>query len=353
MKNNTTERLIGSTVEVNAAAMDAGSGLKTIFLSPMGEVDSTNEPFILDEEGVESIQRALAAHGLPVPIDYEHQGLTGYAAANGPVPAAGWISKVWSEGGALYGLVKWNARARELIQADEYRYLSPVFNTELPTKGGSLRRAVGFHSAALTNKPAIRGMRRVAAKETDEPMNEPSAMMFDKLRKALSLADDADPAAVLEAALAALQKGGPETIANAADGPTIATLREQIAHLEAQRAEDAARDLVAHAVSTRRVSALDTDRVAYIAERAKADLDDARRMVELMPQSVPPAGRLTPATPGPGTSRQTIIVNAAAAFHADDVLGKLTTCKAFVSERLRAEKQAPLTDEEARTLATA
>lgn len=88
----------------------------------------------------------------PLVVDYEHQTIN--AAENGkPAPAAGWIESLEAGPDGLYATVKWTDAARAFIQADEYRYISPVFSFD-PETGAVLE----LKSAALTNYPALDGM---------------------------------------------------------------------------------------------------------------------------------------------------------------------------------------------------
>lgn len=87
-------------------------GLRTVRLTPAGEVQSMNGTFVMDEEAARLIIEAFDAHGTALPIDYEHQTLGGeYASPDGKAPAAGWIEKVFYEQGrGLQALVRWNER---------------------------------------------------------------------------------------------------------------------------------------------------------------------------------------------------------------------------------------------------
>ena len=64
-----------------------------------------------------------------LPIDYEHQ-MDDPAArpASGEVRAAGWIKQIEVRADGIWGLVDWTETARNMIQAREYRYLSPVLH---------------------------------------------------------------------------------------------------------------------------------------------------------------------------------------------------------------------------------
>lgn len=95
-------------------------------------------------------------------IDYEHQTLN--SDKNGQAaPAAGWFEgskMVFKEGIGLFATgVKWTEKARQMIEADEYRYISAVFAFEPGT--GLVKR---IFNAALTNNPALEGMQEVESR---------------------------------------------------------------------------------------------------------------------------------------------------------------------------------------------
>ena len=141
-----------------------------IRLSPWGKVNSTNGEFIVDQHGASLAIDAFQQHGTDIPIDYEHQTLGGaYASPTGRAPAAGWIKAIRCKPDiGLLATVKWTPRARKMLQAGEYRYLSPVAMVRKAD-----RKLVAIHSAALTNKPAIRGMTPIANRRPDHAC-EPS-----------------------------------------------------------------------------------------------------------------------------------------------------------------------------------
>ena len=135
---------------------------------------------MVDEDSARSVIEAFAAHGTDIPIDYEHQSLGGvYASPTGQAPAAGWIRALRAvapeeaDGGeaGLIADVAWTVAARERLSAKEYRYLSPVV---IVRKGD--RRMVALHSVALTNKPAIVGMKPIVNREgVSEAASDPRA----------------------------------------------------------------------------------------------------------------------------------------------------------------------------------
>ena len=140
----------------------------------------------------------------PLVVDYEHQTIN--AAEHGkPAPAAGWIESLEAGPDGLYATVKWTDAARAFIQADEYRYISPVFSFD-PETGAVLE----LKSAALTNYPALDGMDAVTARAEDDPPMKKETL--EALRHFFGLAADADE----DAALAALKAQG--------DGQTLTAM---------------------------------------------------------------------------------------------------------------------------------
>jgi phage I-like protein len=190
-----------------------------ILLSPWGEVKSKAGDFIVDREGVESIRKSMAAHGVMIPIDANHQTLGGdFASPDGTAVARGWIKSVEGvEGEGIYANVEWTAEGAEFVSTKKYRYLSPVF------RGDARRRAVELHSVGLTNTPAIADMKPIvnsdpgvpggdpatAAGEVDsEKENAMDAKEFARQLQAIMQLKNADrPAKIAELAQQALDSG--------------------------------------------------------------------------------------------------------------------------------------------------
>lgn len=104
----------------------------------------------IDAEIAQSVIAASMANRSELLIDYEHQSLL--AVTNGqPVPAAGWFSGLeWRDGVGLYALgIRWNEKAKSMIAAREYRYISPVFTFD---STGNISQVL---SVAITNNPAL------------------------------------------------------------------------------------------------------------------------------------------------------------------------------------------------------
>ena len=167
-----------------------------VLLTPWGSVDSTNGSFVVDEEAVQLTVQAFEAHGTDLPIDYEHQTLGGsYSSPTGQAPAAGWMKRVFGEVGVgLLADIEWTDQAADMVGARQYRYLSPVAMVRK-----SDRKLVMIHSAALTNKPAIVGMRPIVNRIDVSTSTEDEAPLA-RLRSELKLSPDTEPEEVLVAA---------------------------------------------------------------------------------------------------------------------------------------------------------
>ena len=176
-------------------AMELAGAGSVIQLFPAGAFRSLDgrpdyaPAWILDETAVRGIIADIEARASPVVIDYEHQLMIAKK-KGGPAPASGWFKRLeWRPGVGLFATdVEWTARAKSMIEAGEYRFISPVFNTD---KRGRITKL--FH-AALTNDPAIDGMDPVMAH-----YNQEEPMIPKEILQALGLAEDAGDDAVLQA----------------------------------------------------------------------------------------------------------------------------------------------------------
>lgn len=105
-----------------------------------------------DAEGVKLAATLTARHTkVRFQFDYEHQLMN--AESNGqPAPASGWGGAFeWRNGDGLYALdVQWNARALAMIEANEYKYISPVLVYDKKTG-----EVVDLLNAALVGRPNL------------------------------------------------------------------------------------------------------------------------------------------------------------------------------------------------------
>lgn len=369
------ERMVCDAAMVRAAG--DGAALKRILLCPDGLVNTSKGDFTFNAESYAAIRREFDARKKSTVIDWEHQSLDGdYAAPNGRAPAAGWIEALeYVPGEGLYGQVKWNDDAAEEIRKDHYRYLSP---TVIIRKEGRL--VVGLDSAALTNKPAIHGMPRLAAKQTEIGDME----MLKQLRELLrphcpDLTDQADEAATLAACKATLAKinsqdtviaacvreklnlkpdAGREAIvvalANVSnDGERVAKLERELAAMrdgENKRRVDAMMEAEYAAGRVIRGTEYDTEarKLAETSPDAFKTLVSSRKPIVEQGTTKPPAG-----TGGTPKTREEIIAHATRAYD-EQSTHPLTTKAEWVNGTLRQKGLARMTsEEEAKHLAIA
>lgn len=157
-----------------------------IKLLPLGCVESQKGQFKVDEESFQEMKQQFLSRGIDIVIDYEHQTLKDVQA-----PAAGWIKELLLVDGAIAAKVDWTEKAKEYLKNKEYRYISPVIRTRK-----SDGKAVGLHSAGLTNTPAINNMYSIVNKDY-EGGNEMD--LFKKLVELMGLEEGVTEEELLKA----------------------------------------------------------------------------------------------------------------------------------------------------------
>ena len=156
-------------------------------LLPAGRITARDgRVFVLnDPEAV--VERSKLSGGIDLPIDYEHQNDNPESRKNGPVPAAGWIKELIARPDGIWGRVEWTDRARQLITAREYRYLSPAL---LLARGSDV--VLRIKGAGLVHNPALE-LTALAREEED------AAPALARIAEALGLDADAGEVAILTA----------------------------------------------------------------------------------------------------------------------------------------------------------
>lgn len=172
--------------------VEVGGAPEIISILPIGHVVSSKGEFNVDAESFELMKAKIAQHGVDLVVDYEHQTLKDVQA-----PAAGWVKELILDDGNIKAKVDWTPRAREYLENREYRYVSPVI-----TVRKSDGKAVGLHSIALTNTPAIEGMTPLVNKTDPEGGQNPMNELLKTLAGLLGLAEDANEEQVVEAVTA-------------------------------------------------------------------------------------------------------------------------------------------------------
>jgi len=212
------------------------------------------------------------ARKTPYVIDYEHQSLE--AAENGqPAPAAGWFKRLeWREAQGLYAMdVQWTERAKAYLQANEYRFLSPVFAYDKKT--GDIQKLI---NAGLTNNPAIDGMAELLARAaarfalTPAPLpagegnNATETAMNETLRKLLGLPENPTDEQIAAACATLTEKLGQAEQA----GTELAALKTEVAALKTGKPDPA------KYVPIEAVTELQTEFAALRAQLVTKEVDD-------------------------------------------------------------------------------
>jgi phage I-like protein len=295
--------------DLPASITDGESGESEIQLFPDGEftardgrpgnmTDAKGQPlglqhWVMNATVARRLIGQAEARKTPYVIDYEHQSL--HAEKNGqPAPAAGWFKTlVYRPGQGLFARVEWTDRARRMVAAREYRFISPLFVFD--RQSGEPQALL---NASLSNNPAIDGMddvaQRAAAVFDFTYYKETTVNWKDTLIKLFGLEADADDA-VVEAALTALNTravegesalherdaqiaaltehgtGAPDpakfvSIAVAED------LRTQIADLASKQTEREVEEVLAAAMSDERGPLLLDAQIPWARELGKTDL---------------------------------------------------------------------------------
>lgn len=156
----------------------------------------------------QDVVAAFNASGCDVVFDIEHS-TEKKAPLGEPAPAVGWINALELRDGAVWGRVAWNAEGQEAIANRQYRYYSPAFLYEKASL-----RIRKLSSVALTNQPNLR------LKALNQQQRQEENNMFEKILKALGLAENATEEQALNA-ISTLQSDL-ATAVNRANTPDLA-----------------------------------------------------------------------------------------------------------------------------------
>lgn len=145
-----------------------------------GANETTKGTFYFTEASAALVMEAAARWGNEHSADYEHAALTG---APEGAPAAAWYDlevRAGEDGPELWAVnVRWTDRARGMIEADEYRYISPAFYSDA---NGQITAYVNF---ALTNTPATIAMQPLIAASRMVELGLPISDLVDAVQAQL------------------------------------------------------------------------------------------------------------------------------------------------------------------------
>jgi len=269
-----------SSVEHRTIICEAPVGIDAptrVLILPWGNVVSTRGSFTVDEESVRLIVEDFKSRRIDMLFDYEHQSLGGeFASPDGRAPAAGWIKALEAvPGEGIYAQVEWTDRAKEFLQAKEYRYLSPVVGVRKKDQ-----KAVLIITVGLTNTPAISGIPAIVnADGGKSPMNEHEQLLAKLKELAPGLAADADEAAVIKALKNRLAKPPAEEaqaefraavckVLGLKDDADAKAVAEAIASIKKPAPTDPSKyvDADVHAQALKRIEALESRQTSFDAD---------------------------------------------------------------------------------------
>lgn len=327
----------------------------------------------MDQVAADAIKNEFTSRGRDMVCDYEHQTEIPDAHPEGKAPAAGWITGFeFVAGEGLYATITWTKQAADEIKSMQYRYFSPVFTVD------DNRRVTNIHSIALTNSPALIGVRPIAAKSRKDS----GVQKMKKICSALGIAEDStedqivaaiaeiktkapteDAIAVALAKSCGLDAKDKTTFVAAVSGmkdrqpsidPTKYVARADFdavkARMDSLESDKATREMEGFLNEGQRQGKITAGNRGLFEVAYKADSKKAVELLAAAPTLVTPGTYTSPEKVPESTSREAIIASATAKFGAEPGLRGLTSCKAFVNDQLRVAKQYSLTDDETKKL---
>lgn len=168
-----------------------------VHILPVGKIEGRDgRDFALPNPAI--VIEAFAANGADLPVDYEHQADNPQAKASGPIPAAGWIKGLKATADGVFARIDWTERARAMIAAKEYRFISPVIRYNKET-----RQVGAITGAGLVHRPNL-FLTALSAQETQKvPPAEPKGVspedagFIQRIAGQLGLPDTATPEEVM------------------------------------------------------------------------------------------------------------------------------------------------------------
>ena len=220
--------------------------------------------------------------------------------------AAGWIEDMRADESGLWGLVKWTSDAKQKIEDDKYRYLSPEWSMSHVSRRSGEPAGPWCYGAALLNDPFFHEMPRVAAAapthQTPAAQAEEQHMSLKRINRALGLPEGATEDLSAEAVekLVAEQKTATEKLTASANvavkltalEQTVEALKASNANLETENAKAKA-EMLARDVESEIGKALNDGKAVPEQLRAtvktvaeKLGLAEARQILASLPKSV-------------------------------------------------------------------
>lgn len=147
----------------------------------------TIDEYTCDENDADTIISEFNSRGKDLVLDWDHATLNKAESSVGNAPASGWIKELKKGADGIVAVMRrWTPKAAEQIAEDAYRYFSPVLDLDRKTK-----RPVSIHSGAITNHPAIHGIKDLVAandlagEQAEKPTEPADPKLFDESKQVI------------------------------------------------------------------------------------------------------------------------------------------------------------------------
>lgn len=126
------------------------------------------------QSALSNFERHQEAANNDVCIDYHHQTTMAKVNPGPSAPAAGWIEdmELRQNGQSLWGKVSWTDKAHDLIENNEYRYLSPVLAFDAPDRVSGADKLMQLQCAGLTNTPFMTSLAALNEERIDNDTDQ-------------------------------------------------------------------------------------------------------------------------------------------------------------------------------------
>ncbi len=180
-------------------ARSCGRPVDEFLLIPFGRVELDRPlaggDFEFTRDHAETLTTWFAGIDRRLAIDYEHQSFDQFnPRPDGLRPAAGWIGQLAIRADGLWATeVEWTDRSAALLGACEYQYFSPV----IYWADEDYTRIISLGPVALTNDPAMRGVKPLTSGDALEGEPHAAAAPIAASRAPENVPDAADEIAAL------------------------------------------------------------------------------------------------------------------------------------------------------------
>lgn len=147
------------TISLDQIVLSDTEKLTRIPIAIIGTFYKGGQKFTISRADIAEMSENFAKRGTgDVVLDYDHASEHPEDAQGQPIPAAGWIKAIEPEpdaNGVAWASAEFTDRARDMIRAKEYKYISPVIAWGTRDRKTGEVQGATITSAALTNRPVL------------------------------------------------------------------------------------------------------------------------------------------------------------------------------------------------------